>query len=147
MSMGLRRIAFHLIALHLIVALHVVCGTHAFAVQPDEMMRDPLQEARICTLLYQCSAATKTEAEDKFALIGGEKNFKPQCGPTNGAFMTFDASHAAQDGRFTQIVSGDVKAGDLVIVGLATTKASATGNSPLAGPRAPGGPGGGRRGF
>ena len=41
MSMGLRRIACHLV-----VALHVVCGTHAFAVQPDEMMRDPVQEAR-----------------------------------------------------------------------------------------------------
>ena len=31
--------------------------------------RDPDQEARICTLLYQCAAATKMEAEDKFALI------------------------------------------------------------------------------
>ncbi len=50
------------------------------------------------------------------------------------------------DGRFTQIVSGDVKAGDLVIVGLATTKASSSSNSPLAAPR-PGGPAGGRRGF
>ena len=39
--MGLRRIACHLV-----VALHLVCGTHAFAVQPDEMMRDPAQEAR-----------------------------------------------------------------------------------------------------
>ncbi len=46
------------------------------------------------------------------------------------------------DGRYTQIVSGDVKAGDLVIVGLATAKASATA-SPVG---APGG-GGGRRGF
>jgi HlyD family secretion protein len=43
------------------------------------------------------------------------------------------------DGRFTQIVSGDVKAGDTVIVGLATTKADAAGRSP-GGP-----PGGGRR--
>ena len=50
------------------------------------------------------------------------------------------------DGRFTQIVSGDVKAGDLVIVGLATTKASSSSNSPLAAPR-PGAAGGGRRGF
>lgn len=41
--------------------------------------------------------------QDKFALIGGETNFKPQCGPTNGAFMTFDAGHAATDGKFTQI--------------------------------------------
>ncbi|MDQ2969671.1 MAG: efflux RND transporter periplasmic adaptor subunit [Acidobacteriota bacterium] len=45
------------------------------------------------------------------------------------------------DGRYTQIVSGDVKAGDLVIVGLATAKAATTG-SPMG---APGG--GGRRGF
>ncbi|MEP7132918.1 MAG: efflux RND transporter periplasmic adaptor subunit, partial [Acidobacteriota bacterium] len=50
------------------------------------------------------------------------------------------------DGRFTQIVSGDVKAGDSVIVGLATSKASTSSNSPLAAPRA-GGAGGGRRGF
>ncbi|MEP6800319.1 MAG: efflux RND transporter periplasmic adaptor subunit [Acidobacteriota bacterium] len=50
------------------------------------------------------------------------------------------------DGRFTQVVSGDVKAGDLVIVGLATTKASSSSNSPLGAPR-PGGPAGGRRGF
>jgi HlyD family secretion protein len=45
------------------------------------------------------------------------------------------------DGRYTQIVSGDIKAGDLVIVGLATAKAATTG-SPVG---APGG--GGRRGF
>jgi HlyD family secretion protein len=44
------------------------------------------------------------------------------------------------DGRYTQIVSGDIKAGDLVIVGLATAKAATTG-SPV------GAPGGGRRGF
>jgi hypothetical protein len=44
------------------------------------------------------------------------------------------------DGRFTQVVSGDLKAGDTVIIGLATAKAAATG-SPM------GGPGGGRRGF
>ncbi|HYK43174.1 MAG TPA: efflux RND transporter periplasmic adaptor subunit [Thermoanaerobaculia bacterium] len=44
------------------------------------------------------------------------------------------------DGRYTQIVSGEIKAGDKVIVGLATAKA-ATGASPM------GGPGGGRRGF
>ncbi len=42
------------------------------------------------------------------------------------------------DGRYTQVVSGDLKAGDTIIVGLATTKAAATG-SPMGG--------GGRRGF
>lgn len=46
------------------------------------------------------------------------------------------------DGRFTQIVSGEIKPGDSVIVGLATAKASASGSAP------PGaGPGGPRRGF
>lgn len=47
------------------------------------------------------------------------------------------------DGRFTQIVSGDVKPGDPVVVGLATAKAATTGASPMGAP--PGG--GGRRGF
>jgi HlyD family secretion protein len=46
------------------------------------------------------------------------------------------------DGRFTQIVSGEINPGDSVIVGLATAKASASGSAP------PGaGPGGPRRGF
>jgi HlyD family secretion protein len=43
------------------------------------------------------------------------------------------------DGRYTQIVSGELKAGDLVIVGLATTKADVGG-------RAPGAPAGGAPG-
>jgi HlyD family secretion protein len=47
------------------------------------------------------------------------------------------------DGRFTQVVSGEVKAGDTVIIGLATAKANAPGIS--APGTAPGG--GGRRGF
>ncbi len=47
------------------------------------------------------------------------------------------------DGRFTQVLSGELKAGDPVIVGLATTKAATTGASPMGAP--PGG--GGRRGF
>ncbi len=47
------------------------------------------------------------------------------------------------DGRFTQVVSGEVKAGDTVIVGLATAKANAPGASVPG--TAPGG--GGRRGF
>lgn len=46
------------------------------------------------------------------------------------------------DGRFTQVVSGEVKPGDTVIVGLATARASAPGAAP------PGAaPPGGRRGF
>ena len=38
---------------------------------------------------------------DKIALVGGETNFKPQCGATNGAFATWDASHAMLDGTFS----------------------------------------------
>src|SRR4051812_24103115 len=38
---------------------------------------------------------------DKIALVGGETNFKPQCTDQNGAFMTFDASHANLDGVFS----------------------------------------------
>jgi HlyD family secretion protein len=46
------------------------------------------------------------------------------------------------DGRFTQVVSGEVKPGDTVIVGLATAKANTAGTAP------PGAaPGGQRRGF
>jgi len=49
------------------------------------------------------------------------------------------------DGRFTQVVSGDLKEGDLVIVGTATTKVDATTPSGSTNPLAPqrGGPGGG----
>jgi hypothetical protein len=38
---------------------------------------------------------------DKLALAGGETNFQPQCGPDNGAFMTWDATHANLDGKFS----------------------------------------------
>jgi HlyD family secretion protein len=54
------------------------------------------------------------------------------------------------DGRFTQVVSGDVKAGDQVVVGLATSKVDTAtgtqGGSPLSpgGQRGPGGAGRGR---
>jgi HlyD family secretion protein len=41
------------------------------------------------------------------------------------------------DGRFTQVLSGDLKAGDTIIVGLVTSKASTS--------QVPGAPGGGRR--
>jgi len=65
--------------------------------------------------------------------------YKPD-GP-NGEPKAVEIRTGITDGRYTQIVSGDIKAGDLVIVGLATAKASATA-SPVG---APGG--GGRRGF
>ncbi len=45
------------------------------------------------------------------------------------------------DGRFTQIVSGQLKASDLVVVGLATSKNE--GPPPMGGTGGPGGPGGG----
>jgi hypothetical protein len=38
---------------------------------------------------------------DKLALVGGETNFKPQCTDKNGAFATWDASHAMLDGTFS----------------------------------------------
>jgi hypothetical protein len=38
---------------------------------------------------------------DKFALVGGETNFKPRCDGTNGAFTTWDGSHANLDGSFS----------------------------------------------
>src|SRR5262249_35302574 len=40
------------------------------------------------------------------------------------------------DGRFTQVVSGELKPGDTVIIGLATAKA-ASGGSPMGGPGGP----------
>jgi HlyD family secretion protein len=50
------------------------------------------------------------------------------------------------DGRFTQVASGDLKEGDTVVIGLATTKADASSIPGAArGPGAPGGPGSGRR--
>jgi hypothetical protein len=41
------------------------------------------------------------EGADKIALVGGETNFKPQCADTNGAFATWDASHANLDGSLS----------------------------------------------
>ncbi len=68
-------------------------------------------------------------------------------GPGKSEPKAVEVRTGITDGRYTQIVSGELKAGDPVIVGLATTKGSAV-NSPLGAPRGPGGPpGGGRRGF
>ncbi len=38
------------------------------------------------------SARWPNAGTDRLALVGGETNFEPQCGSTNGAFMTFDAT-------------------------------------------------------
>jgi HlyD family secretion protein len=43
------------------------------------------------------------------------------------------------DGRFTQVVSGDLKTGDTVIIGLVTAKADASSSRPPGGPGGPGG--------
>ena len=49
------------------------------------------------------------------------------------------------DGRYTQVAGGELKEGELVVVGLVTAKADASaGRNPMA-PAVPGGPGGGRR--
>jgi HlyD family secretion protein len=54
------------------------------------------------------------------------------------------------DGHYTQIVSGDLKEGDNIVVGLATSKVESTGPPGSAGPMGggarPGGGGGGRGG-
>jgi len=56
------------------------------------------------------SARWPRNGDDKFILLGGETNFRPNCdqpGPLSstpvGAFMTFDASHVKQDGKYTPI--------------------------------------------
>ncbi len=64
--------------------------------------------------------------------------YEPQ-GP-KGEPKPVEVRAGVTDGRFTQIVSGEVKPGDTVIVGLATAKAATTGGPPGAAP-------GGRRGF
>ncbi|HKS23270.1 MAG TPA: efflux RND transporter periplasmic adaptor subunit, partial [Thermoanaerobaculia bacterium] len=48
------------------------------------------------------------------------------------------------DGHFTQVVSGEVKEGDAVIVGLATAKVEGPPPPGAQGPPRPGGGGGGR---
>jgi HlyD family secretion protein len=76
---------------------------------------------------------------------GGQKRMRPQTvwepgsGPKSEP-KSVEVRTGITDGRFTQIVSGDIKAGDVIITGLATAKAAATGASPMGG-------GGGRRGF
>jgi hypothetical protein len=47
------------------------------------------------------SARWPREGADKFALVGGETNFKPQCDNTRGAFMTVDASQALSTGKLS----------------------------------------------
>ncbi|HEX2833983.1 MAG TPA: efflux RND transporter periplasmic adaptor subunit [Thermoanaerobaculia bacterium] len=48
------------------------------------------------------------------------------------------------DGRFTHVISGELKPGDEVVVGIATSKVESA--APMGGQGGPGGPGGGRRG-
>ncbi len=75
---------------------------------------------------------------------------KPQTVYLLGANNQLTPAHirtGISDGRFTQVISGDVKVGDQVVVGLATSKVDASagaapGSSPLAPQRGPGGAGG-----
>ena len=49
------------------------------------------------------------------------------------------------DGHYTQVVSGDLKPGDMIVVGLATSKVESNpppGSNPMGGGARPGGPGG-----
>jgi multidrug efflux pump subunit AcrA (membrane-fusion protein) len=83
---------------------------------------------------------------------GGGGGSRPRRGQT---VYTLDAAALASpqpveiklgitDGRFTQVADGGLKEGDLVVIGLATTKADAAGASK----GAAGAPGGApRRGF
>lgn len=66
-------------------------------------------------------------------LLGADKTLKP-----------VDIRTGITDGRFTQVVSGELKEGDQIVVGLATSKVE--GPPPMGGQGGPGGgPGGGRR--
>jgi HlyD family secretion protein len=56
-----------------------------------------------------------------------------------------DVKTGISDGRFTQVVDGQLAAGDTVVTGLATAKAESAGGA--IGGAGRGGPGGGRRGF
>jgi len=50
------------------------------------------------------------------------------------------------DGHFTEVVAGDLKEGDNVVIGLATSKVEGPGPPGSQNPMAPRGPGGGRGG-
>ena len=60
--------------------------------------------------------------------------------------MPVEIKAGITDGRFTQVAGGELKAGELVVVGLVTAKADASaGRNPMAPAGGPGAPGGGRR--
>jgi len=79
------------------------------------------------------AAAAKTQT---VYILGADKKLTP-----------FQIRTGITDGRFTQVVSGTLKEGDAVVVGLATSKVESA--APMGGQGGPGGgprPGGGRRG-
>ena len=83
------------------------------------------------------------------AAAGGERRMRPQTVYQPPPDPSDEPKPVAvrtgiSDGRYTQIVSGELKEGDSVITGLATARAEITGAGPGAGGR---GQGGGRRGF
>ena len=62
-----------------------------------------------------------------------------------GAPRPVEIKSGITDGRFTQVAGGELKEGDLVVVGLVTAKADASSTRNPMVPGVPGGPGGGRR--
>jgi len=62
-----------------------------------------------------------------------------------GGLVPVPVRTGISDGRYTAIVEGEIKAGDEVVVGIATSKVESTGTFPGAGPTGPGRGGGGRR--
>jgi HlyD family secretion protein len=59
----------------------------------------------------------------------------------DGKLVPVEIRTGISDGRFTQIVSGDLKEGDTIVVGVQTSKVE--GPPPMGGQGGPGGPGGG----
>ena len=84
--------------------------------------------------------AGAAKSQTVYLLVGGEKEKK--------TLQPVEIRTGISDGRFTQVVSGDLKPGDPVVVGIATAKVE--GPPPMGGQGGPGGGpprgGGGRRG-
>jgi hypothetical protein len=66
-------------------------------------------------------------------------------GPEAGEPKPVELKPGITDGRFTQVAGGELKEGQLVVVGLVTAKADASSTRNPMAPGMPGGPGGGRR--
>lgn len=105
-------------------------------------------------------AASTSAPEDRAARMGGDKGpaaagkqleratTKPRkAGQTvytiaadgSGEPKPVDIKGGITDNRYTQVVSGELKAGDTVVLGLVTAKADASAGRPPSGPGGPGG--------